>query len=151
MRFAILFGLPLVLAPAAGPTDVIVTENRLFHIPIQIEKSARANLNELRLYVSMDEGKRWRLANQADAQATHFEFRAPASGTYWFSLQTISNRGQATPPDVSKEPPGLRVLVSDKAGPDDEIRQIEEELALVRARLAALEKRLAELRKAKKK
>ena len=42
---------------------------------------------------------------------SHFSYKVPRDGEYWFSLVTIDKAGRMTPADVSLEPPGLRVMV----------------------------------------
>jgi hypothetical protein len=90
------------------------------HLPVQMDERVLANLKEIRLYVKDGNGEWVRHETGAPTQS-HFSFKAPHDGEYWFSLETIDKTGRAFPPDFIKEPPGLRVVV-DSVAPEVDIK-----------------------------
>jgi hypothetical protein len=102
-------------AAAQGPPStqfpkMTYTKNTVFHLPVQMEERTRANLREVCLYVKSGTSD-WVRQETGLPTITHFSYKVPHDGEYWFSLVTIDKSGRMTPPDVSQEPPGLRVMV----------------------------------------
>jgi hypothetical protein len=95
---------------AQGPdANVHFTRKRDFLIPFEPEDGRR--ITQVRLYVSTDEGKHYEPVASAAPSERQFRYRALDDGWYWFSVQTVDERGQANPPDVSRHPPGLKICV----------------------------------------
>jgi len=112
---ASLGGLARAQAPSGGPasnssSNKIFTSKTVFHLPIKIDERLRADLREVYLYVKDGSGAWLRKEAVAPTQ-THFTFRVPHDGEYWFSVVTMDKFGHMMPPDVAKEPPGLMVVV----------------------------------------
>ena len=70
----------------------------------------RIGAKEIRLYLSMDQGKTWKLSRQANPQAGKFDFEASAPGEYWFAVRTLDGRNQLYPPSQVLTA-GLKVVV----------------------------------------
>jgi len=110
----------LALAPSmawsqeGGATDKMpprhFTKNTSFHLPIKMTPTMRADTREICLYVKQGPND-WVRVETAPPTATHFTPKVSREGEYWFTLVTISKSGRATPPEVAKAPPGLRVVV----------------------------------------
>ncbi|MFK7734550.1 MAG: hypothetical protein AB8B50_00890 [Pirellulaceae bacterium] len=77
-----------------------------FKIPFDVD-GHKAELSEVQLWVSTDDGKNWQMHGAQAPNKKHFEFRAAAEGLYLFSVQTMDHDGNAFP---SQSPP-LRVYV----------------------------------------
>src|SRR5262249_53961871 len=103
--------LVLGLLAAAPEPEPIELNTRSFEVPVATRPDRRAEVKELLLYVSDDQGKTWRLAERITPDRTGFVFTAPKDGVYWFSVAIIDKQGRQDPADVSKEPPGQKVLV----------------------------------------
>jgi hypothetical protein len=101
-------------APGAGvpstTANKIVTNKTVFHLPIKIDDRLRGDLREIYLYVKDGSGP-WLRKDTVPPAQTHFTFRVPHDGEYWFSVVTMDRFGRMTPADVAKEPPGLMVVV----------------------------------------
>jgi hypothetical protein len=113
------FGLQAVTVRAQAPggpaasnpaSQKIYTSKTVFHLPIKIDDRLRGDLREVCLYVKDGVGE-WQRKDSVPPTQTHFTFRVPHDGEYWFSVVTVDKSGRMTPPDVSKEPPGLMVVV----------------------------------------
>ena len=97
-------------APNTPANNKIYTNKTVFHLPIKIDDRLRGDLREVYLYVKDGSGPWLRKDTVAPTQ-THFTFRVPHDGEYWFSVVTMDRAGRMTPADVTKEPPGLMVVV----------------------------------------
>lgn len=87
-----------------------------FKIPFNIEAHS-ADLKQVQLWVSNDQGDTWQMHGSARPDAKHFDFRAAAEGLYLFSVQTVDATGIVVP---SNGPP-LKVFV-DTTKPDTAVR-----------------------------
>lgn len=119
----------LALAQTPAPSDVAPMNRRSFTIPIVIEQARRADIKQLILYVSMDEGKEWNQVAVATSDKTAFPFNAPRDGIYWFSVGVVDQQGKQTPlspyqvppaqkVQVDTEKPIVRILTADRQGDD---------------------------------
>ncbi len=97
-------------AAGAPAGNKIITNKTVFHLPIKIDDRLRGELREVHLYVKDGSGP-WQRKDAVAPTQTHFTFRVPHDGEYWFSVVTVDRSGRMTPADVSKEPPGLMVVV----------------------------------------
>src|SRR5262245_20678886 len=109
--------LPLPPPGPLEPDRPFVIEMRQFLIPIGISDEGRKQIKSLRLFVSTDKGRTWALAKEVDAAEKTFPFKAERDGEHWFIVQSILLSGRASPEDVAKQPPDLRVIVGKKTEP----------------------------------
>src|SRR4051812_24967536 len=98
----------LVSAQDVKPVEI---DTRDFAIPVAVVPGRRNEVKELLLYVSEDEGKSWCLASRVPSDCKEFVFHAGKDGVYWFSVVVIDPQGRQEPKDVTKAPPGQKVLV----------------------------------------
>src|SRR4051794_6346886 len=103
---------------AAGARDPgsgkIYTKSTMFDLPVNIDERARGSLQRVILYVKIDQGP-WAETQSASPAQNKFHYRAAQDGEYWFSVVTVDRSGLPTPRDVSREPPGLMVVVDTQA------------------------------------
>jgi len=92
----------------------IYTKNAEFKLPIQMDDKSRAAVDRVCLYVKCGDAA-WVRQDTGPASMPYFLYHVPQDGEYLFSLTTIDKTGRMSPPDVSLEPPALRVLVDTKA------------------------------------
>ncbi|QDT50230.1 Ser-Thr-rich glycosyl-phosphatidyl-inositol-anchored membrane family protein [Symmachiella dynata] len=106
------------LAPAAVPipTRPIYTNQPRFRIPFRYDPAElkRMSATQILLYVSDDEGIKWRKSQAVAPTDGRFTFNAPGDGEYWFVVRTLSADGSLTPAQESIEP-GLKVIVDTSA------------------------------------
>jgi hypothetical protein len=114
---ALLWGVALGRAQApvaAGVKDPgsgkIYTRSTVFDLPVNIDERVRGSLKKVILYAKIDQGP-WAEAQTASPMQNKFHYRAAQDGEYWFSVVTVDHSGVPLPRDVSKEPPGLMVVV----------------------------------------
>jgi hypothetical protein len=117
---ALLVGLPPGRAGAQAPaaakpyqdpaTGKMYTKYTLFNLPIRLDDQARAALKHVVLWVKAGEGP-WQPEAPAAPEQRQFQYRVKQDGEYWFNVVTVNRAGQAEPPDVSRAPPSLMVVV----------------------------------------
>jgi hypothetical protein len=112
-------GLGLLLAVAAAgraqaPGDPSAsktyTNKMSFYLPIKLDERSRANLREVLLFVKAGAGE-WRQQDSVPPSQNHFNYKVNADGEYWFAVVLVDQQGRKNPPDVSREPPALMVVV----------------------------------------
>jgi hypothetical protein len=96
---------------SAQGAEVVEVDTRDFAIPVFITPGRRNEVKELLLYVSEDQGKSWCLASRVTPDCKEFVFHATKDGVYWFTVVVIDPQGRQEPKDITKAPPGQKVLV----------------------------------------
>jgi len=91
------------------------------HLPIQIDDRVRPQIQEVQLFVRDGAQAPWVLRERVPATQPFFTYRATHEGEFWFSVVTVDKNGRSIPADVSKEPPGL-IVVIDSTPPQSEVQ-----------------------------
>ena len=106
---------PTAVQPADTPESAPAQRNflnkKVIQLPIQIEASARASIQEIQLFVKERADSPWVLRDKVGPAQTAFLFQATNDGEYWFTMATVDKQGRCFPPDLRKEPPGLIVVI----------------------------------------
>jgi hypothetical protein len=91
----------LVLKTPAQPANNDTTYTKLasFRIPFEMDGGDR-QLQEVRLYVSEDQGRNWKKYSSVTPGQRDFNFRAEHDGLYWFTVQIVDFAGNVSPPVV---------------------------------------------------
>lgn len=94
-----------------GPKQVFTNRTR-FQIPIRYnqEEMSRLGIKEIRLYTSIDQGRRWQLAQTVPTETQKFDFRATADGEYWFAVKTLDGNNNLIPGGATTSP-ALKIVV----------------------------------------
>ena len=102
--------IPMTLAQE-GPKQVFTNRTR-FQIPIRYnqEEMSRLGIKEIRLYTSIDQGRRWQLAQTVPTETQKFDFRATADGEYWFAVKTLDGNNNLIPGGATTSP-ALKIVV----------------------------------------
>ena len=100
--------------PPSNQPGPIYTRQGLFSIPFQVDsQQAMEQPVEVRLFVSEDHGKNWRLESKVEPEKKEFSFNAGHDGEYWFSIRTVDRQGNSHPDGTHQ--PQLRVVVDTMA------------------------------------
>lgn len=111
MVLALLGGRGFAQGPGvAGKDRKTYTKTTSFHLPVKIEDRFRDNLREMVLYVKAGQAD-WMRQEAIAPTGTHFTYKVPQDGEYWFTVVMVDRAGRATPADVGQAPPGLKVVV----------------------------------------
>ena len=81
---------------APQPAIRRTTRQTQFNIPFSLSRSSD-QVKEVRLYVSLDRGRTWRLAQAKSPADKGFPVRTPSDGIYWFASRTIDQAGRTWP------------------------------------------------------
>jgi hypothetical protein len=101
----------LMVAAGQAPTDLVPLNQQNFEIPIRIDQARRAEIKELLLFTSRNQGQTWEQVAVAGPDKNAFTYFAPADGVYWFSVQVVDRQGNREPPDIYKATPGQKVVI----------------------------------------
>jgi hypothetical protein len=102
----------LVLAMnVALPPDIVPMNARSFQIPIRIEPSRHAEIQTLVLWISRDEGQSWQIYGESTPDKESFSFIADRDGSYWFTVQVVTKKGDREPSNPAQAPVGLKTVV----------------------------------------
>ncbi len=101
----------LLAAAPAGQPEVWHMNQTRFTIPITFNPERRADIRELVLYVSRDQGKSWDVAGRAKPDQDRFSYFAPADGPYWFRIAIINTKGVSEPRDIYTAEATQRIVV----------------------------------------
>jgi hypothetical protein len=102
----------LLLAAGAGAApDEWPMNQTQFKIPIHVKPELQADIAELRLFCSRDEGKTWNHAGTAKANQDGFLFNANGDGKYWFKVAVVNGKGVQEPADVYAAPIGQKIML----------------------------------------
>jgi hypothetical protein len=93
-------------SPATEPIN-----SRTFQIPFAITPAQKAEIRELILYVSTNQGQGWSEQQKVSPDSSHFEYSAPADGVYSFCVCVINQQGKQDPPDPYHAPVSRSILV----------------------------------------
>jgi hypothetical protein len=107
--------LGMLCTPGQAPADVTTWNSPSMKIPIDYNPAKKAEIKELLLYVSADQGQTWQQhAVAVPDRDGFFNYNAPADGVYWFNMVVVDKAGRREPPDVFKVAPALKVLFDTK-------------------------------------
>ena len=110
----------LLLAAGAAQPDVWHMNQRAFQIPIRFDAQRRAEIRELDLYVSHDQGQTWNMEGKATPEKEFFPYTAKDDGPYWFTVAIIDQKGRQEPANILTAPVGQRIMV-DTVKPEIEL------------------------------
>jgi hypothetical protein len=106
------FALACLLAVGAGAASEEWHMNQTqFKIPIRIKPELQADIAELHLYCSRDEGRTWNQVGRATPDKDAFLFTTNGDGKYWFKVAVVNQKGVQEPSDVYTAPVGQKIVV----------------------------------------
>jgi hypothetical protein len=114
----------LLLSVHQGPPEETHLNFRDFKIPIVLKAGKQAEIRQLVLYFSEDEGQTWQTWREAPPTEKDFVFRAPHDGKYWFIVGQEDQQGNKIPADPHRVRPNQRIVV-DTAPPRVQIATAE--------------------------
>jgi hypothetical protein len=101
----------LLLATQGNPDDVVYLNQRNFQIPISIKPERQADIKELLLFRSRDQGRSWDIYSRATPDKKAFPVMAQADGPLWFSIGVMDTKDRQDPPDPSRAPVGQKLVI----------------------------------------
>src|SRR5262249_25883868 len=71
----------------------------------------RAEIREILLFVSQDQGSTWALTTKASPEQSEMTFSVPVDGVYWLRLATVDKAGKQTPENPKSVDPSARFVI----------------------------------------
>src|SRR6266446_9441404 len=93
-------GLFVGQAPPVGgspPSETIYFNRRVLHIPLTFQEARRAEIREILLFVSPDQGRNWQQVARVTPDKEVITFNAPADGIYWLRVASVNRQGKQEP------------------------------------------------------
>jgi hypothetical protein len=165
---------------AATRDEVVEMNTRRFTIPLSVNPASKESVDRIRLLVSIDEGRSWKIVDDFEPTDRNIDFGASCDGIYWFALRCFKKGGVADPAededfnrilkvfvntrraalkpratdnDLTREARSLANAVEELVKKLNELGSTEErdlELQRLRKNMERLEKRLAKLESRRK-
>jgi hypothetical protein len=101
----------LLAGGAPGSDEVVYMNQRAFQFPIKILPERQADVREVILYMSRNQGKNWEIYGRARPDSKAFDFFAAGDGLFYFSVAVTDRRGLQDPPDIYKAPVGQKIYI----------------------------------------
>jgi len=102
------------LALGQAPSDAYFFNYRNHRIPVEVPVALRADIRELMLFASADQGRSWsHVAGPIAADKDHFAFFAPGDGAYWLRVVQVNRSGVQSPDDrgIKNGPPDMKLSI----------------------------------------
>lgn len=109
--------------PAGQEIRKVYTNRATITLPVRIDERECKYVRELQFFVRPGPEAPWVLKESAPASQREFVFQAPQDGEYWFSVVTVDHKGIKNPADLTREAPGL-VVVVDTVPPVPQVRTL---------------------------
>jgi hypothetical protein len=97
-----------------NPGDTLYFNLRNHRVPVTVPPALQADIRELLLYASTDQGRTWSLVAQPiTADKDHFAFYAPGDGNYWLRVVEVHRNGAQVPDDrgIKTGPPNMKLVI----------------------------------------
>jgi hypothetical protein len=104
----------LLLGAEPAPSDVTAVNDRAFLIPVTFTPELKAQVREVILFESTDQGRQWNQRAVNPPTKEGFAVTVPADGWYWYAISTVDQKGERHPSDPSKATRIMKVLVDTK-------------------------------------
>lgn len=107
MFAGVIAALLLAQAPPRYPAGTYVPESEgftlytsSFQFPVHMAPDDLRKAAEVRLHVSRDSGKSWKLAATVKPDQGFVNYTAPQDGVYWFTIQVLDKNNDLDPPNL---------------------------------------------------
>lgn len=109
MTFAAAALLGLTMGQPLGP-DYYPMNSRTIKLPVEYKKDRRT-IRHVILYVARNGENTWSQEGYVTPDKDAFVYVAKEDGVYWFKMQIEDLKGVKDPPDVTRDPPDLKMVV----------------------------------------
>ena len=109
MTFAAAALLGLTMGQPLGP-DYYPMNSRTIKLPVEYKKDRRT-IRHVILYVARNGENTWSQEGYVTPDKDAFVYVAKEDGVYWFKMQIEDLKGVKDPPDVTRDPPDLKMVI----------------------------------------
>lgn len=99
------------LALGQSPGDVIYSNSRAQKVEANFPESRRAEIRELLLFASQNQGENWEQVSKISPEQRTFEFGVPVDGSYWLRVAVVNRNGEQEPRNLYKVQPNWKLLI----------------------------------------
>jgi hypothetical protein len=110
------------MPPGGLPEKTYMTKNT-FSLPVIVDERARAGMREIQLWVKEGPSTPWVMKASVGPNEKAFPYRLNQDGEYWFNVVTVDLQGRPTPADVTREAPGV-IVVLDTTKPQVDLKAL---------------------------
>src|SRR4051812_28707338 len=110
LGLATTLGQPVAPVPAI-PADVQVTKGKSLSLGIKYNPESRKDIQEVRLFLSQDQGQTWFMRQAVLPNQNEFAFTVKDDGMYYINMQLAYLDGRLDPPDVSRVLPAQKIII----------------------------------------
>src|SRR5262245_4878429 len=93
------------------PSDVVPTNQRGQHIPFRLAPEQRAEIKDVLLFASRDQGKSWQQIARVGPEQDAFVLQNLEDGLYWFRAAVVNRQGKQEPDNLYQGPPDQKMLI----------------------------------------
>ncbi len=114
MATGILAAACMCLVLGQNPGDARYFNHRKLRVPVEVPAALQADIKELLLYASADQGRTWNhAAGPITADKNHFAFYAPGDGMFWLRVVQVHRNNVQEPDDrsIKNGPPDMKVVI----------------------------------------
>lgn len=97
-RCVIWCGAAIAASQAAAQAPTVHLRSKEVYIPFRSQADERLGPVQPLLFVSVDQGRSWRMVSTAPPERGMFGLRLENAGEYWFSIKSLDGGGQLNPP-----------------------------------------------------
>ena len=101
----------LYMALGQTPGDVIFSNSRAQKVEANFPESRRAEIRELVLYASQDQGETWGQVSRISPEQREFTYSLPVDGAFWLRVAVVTRAGKQEPENLYKVAPHQKLIV----------------------------------------
>jgi hypothetical protein len=94
-----------------SPGEVMFTSSRAQKMEATVPDARRAEIRELLLYASHDQGENWSQVSKITSEQREFQFNLPVDGLYWLCVAVVTRDGRQEPQSLAKVQPNWKLVV----------------------------------------
>lgn len=99
------------LALGQAADDVIYSNSRAQRLEASVPENRRAEVRELLLFASRDQGETWGQVSRATPEQREFTFAVPVDGSFWLRAAVINKNGKQEPENLYRVPPHWKLVI----------------------------------------
>lgn len=102
-----------ILCAALGqvPADVDFSNSRAQKVEVNFPPERRAEIRELLLFASPDQGKNWSQVGKILPEQREFQFSLPVDGFFWLRVAAITREGKQDPENLYDVQPNRKLVI----------------------------------------
>ncbi len=99
------------MALGQAPGDVVFSNSRAQKVEANFPESRRAEIRELILYASQDQGESWAQVSKINPDQREFAFALPVDGAFWLRVAVVNRAGKQEPENLYRVQPNWKLTV----------------------------------------